>query len=499
VSRIPSSKTQEKSPVEANSGSLPPLRKRTRDTSQAVRKVERSHRLRRWSLAGADTLSILLGIAIASAFGSIDSQNLPWVLAAVPVWIFTAKLYNLYDRDHRRIQHSTFDETPALLATAAITVVVVKALTVLFSTSVLASSAMIVVGGVACLASYAFRGLARTAYHRLTPDERTLVVGSGAKAALVSRRLMAQFRGGIELAGYVADSPNGVTDGPSGLGVSYFGTTENLASIASREDITRIVIADDSLTTKSIGRVINDCREAGLAVTLVPANQQVLGPDTELNRYADVPMLDFHFSTLPRSTMAIKRGIDFAASTALLTLTLPLMLISAVLIKLDSHGPIFFRQVRIGKDGKPFTMFKLRTMDADAESQLDNLINLDALDEPAFKIPNDPRITRVGRFLRRSSLDEIPQFINVVKGDMSLVGPRPEEEAVVALYDARQRQRLSVKPGLTGPMQVYGRGSLSFEERLALERDYLDNLTVSGDLAILLRTPRAVIKGDGAF
>ncbi|MBK8293793.1 MAG: sugar transferase [Solirubrobacterales bacterium] len=231
----------------------------------------------------------------------------------------------------------------------------------------------------------------------------------------------------------------------------------------------------------------------------MPANQEVLGPDTELNRIAEVPMLDFHFSIPPRSTMAIKRALDFSVSAALLMLTSPLLLLSAVFIKLDSEGPVFFRQVRVGKKGKKFTMFKLRTMDADAESQLDDLIDLDALEEPAFKIHNDPRITRVGRFLRRSSMDEIPQFINVLKGDMSLVGPRPEEEAVVALYDERQRQRLSVKPGLTGPMQVAGRGSLNFEERLALERDYLDNLTIAGDISILARTPKAVIRGDGAF
>ena len=144
-------------------------------------------------------------------------------------------------------------------------------------------------------------------------------------------------------------------------------------------------------------------------------------------------------------------------------------------------------------------MYKLRTMVADAEERLDELVDLDALDEPVFKIENDPRITRAGKVLRRTSLDEIPQFINVLVGQMSLVGPRPEEEAVVALYDERQRQRLTVKPGLTGPMQVAGRGTLSFEERLALERDYLDNMTISGDISILLRTPAAVIRGHGAF
>jgi lipopolysaccharide/colanic/teichoic acid biosynthesis glycosyltransferase len=134
-----------------------------------------------------------------------------------------------------------------------------------------------------------------------------------------------------------------------------------------------------------------------------------------------------------------------------------------------------------------------------AAARLGELVDLNRLEEPAFKIASDPRVTRSGRFLRRTSLDELPQVINVLFGDMSLVGPRPEEEAVVALYDERQRARLAIRPGLTGPMQVYGRGDLTFEERLAMERDYLDNLSVTGDIAILLRTPRAIIRGDGAY
>lgn len=497
MSRIPSSKTDVKPAVGAKTSTTSG---HDREVSEAVRKVERSYRVRRWSLAAADTISLLIGIAVASAFGSVDSSNVIWLLGAIPVWIFVAKLYNLYDRDHRRIQHSTFDEIPALLATAAITVVFIKAITVLFSTSMLASSALITVGGVACIATLALRASVRRLYWQITPEERTVVVGSGEKAAMVSRRLDQQLGRGIQLAGYVADSPHELAEGSSEIpAAAYFGTTSQLTLIARKHQITRIVIADDSLDTRAIGRVINDCRDEGLAVTLVPANQQVLGPDTELNRYADVPMLDFHFSRPPRSTMAIKRVVDITVAAGALTLTLPLLIVSAIAIKIDSKGPVFFCQVRIGKNGRRFTMYKLRTMVADAEARLDDLIDLDNLDEPAFKIPNDPRITRVGRYLRRSSLDEIPQFINVLSGKMSLVGPRPEEEAVVALYDERQRQRLSVKPGLTGPMQVYGRGSLSFEERLALERDYLDNLTVSGDIAILLRTPGAVIKGDGAY
>ena len=279
----------------------------------------------------------------------------------------------------------------------------------------------------------------------------------------------------------------------------FLGDAAQLSQIVDRTRATRVVIADPSLDANAIGRLINFCQESRLDITLVPAEMEILGPDTELNRFAGVPMLDFHISVPPRSTLAIKRTIDVVVAGFCLVAMSPFMLIAAVWIKLDSKGPVFFRQARVGKDGRKFSIYKLRTMVADAENQLDDLINLDSLDEPAFKILNDPRVTKSGRFLRRTSLDEVPQFINVLKGHMSLVGPRPEEEAVVVLYDERQRQRLSVKPGLTGPMQVYGRGALSFEERLALERDYLDNLTVSGDIAILMRTPGAVIKGDGAF
>ena len=197
--------------------------------------------------------------------------------------------------------------------------------------------------------------------------------------------------------------------------------------------------------------------------------------------------------------MALKRGIDIVASAGMLLLLAPLLLVVAVAIKLDSRGPVLFKQVRVGKGGRRFTMLKFRTMVHGADERIGDVVDTQALDEPSFKVPNDPRHTWIGRRLRRLSLDETPQLLNVLRGEMSLVGPRPEEEAVVAIYDERQRLRLGVKPGLTGPMQVYGRGDLTFEERLALERAYIDNLSIAQDVAILLRTPRAVIGGSGAY
>ena len=194
----------------------------------------------------------------------------------------------------------------------------------------------------------------------------------------------------------------------------------------------------------------------------------------------------------------VKRGIDILGGligTSLLALLLPFV---AILIKRDSDGPIFFRQERIGESGRAFTCYKFRTMQADAEEKLDELIDLDQLEEPAFKLENDPRITPFGRFLRRWSIDEIPQFWNVLRGDMSLVGPRPEETRIVLRYNDWQRRRLAVKPGLSGPMQINGRGSLTLNQRVKLEIEYIENYSLWRDAKILLQTFPAVFSGKGA-
>jgi exopolysaccharide biosynthesis polyprenyl glycosylphosphotransferase len=246
-------------------------------------------------------------------------------------------------------------------------------------------------------------------------------------------------------------------------------------------------------------RLIQECKAAGLALTFLPQHYGLLGPGIELNRLAELPVLDFRFSDPPRSTIAIKRAMDVIVSALLLILLSPLLVLIALAILVDSGRPVLFRQGRAGEEGRPFNMLKFRTMVTDAEQRLPELVDIATLDQPAFKIRNDPRVTRIGRPLRRTSLDELPQLLNVLRGEMSLVGPRPEEEAIVALYDERQRGRLAVRPGITGPMQVYGRSDLTFEERLAMERDYLDNLSLLTDLAILMRTPRAMVRGDGAY
>jgi lipopolysaccharide/colanic/teichoic acid biosynthesis glycosyltransferase/glycosyltransferase involved in cell wall biosynthesis len=236
------------------------------------------------------------------------------------------------------------------------------------------------------------------------------------------------------------------------------------------------------------------------SLVLLLARSSALGSGL-LAGFAYLPLVKPHQKKqgLTMFERIVKRLADILISLIGLILFLPFFPLVALAIKLDSPGPVLFFQVRAGENGKPFSMIKFRTMVDNAEKILFTLINPDELEEPVYKIPQDPRITRVGKFLRRWSLDEVPQLWNVLRGEMSLVGPRPEEVWLVARYNDAQRQRLVFKPGLTGPMQIAARGELCLSARLALELEYIQHYTLSEDLMILLKSIPAVIRGKGAF
>ncbi len=450
-------------------------------------------------LASGDwlALSVALCVATATTF-TTDIATLFWAVLFSPAWILVLKLHGLYDNDHRRIRHSTLDELPALVSASALGTIVLDGLLALSPAGPLSPSSAILVGIGTLIGTFTARGVLRFAWHRLVGTALGIVIGPVAAAEVVARRVATHPEARLRLIGFLG--PAGEASGAAGAdGLPCLGSISDVSRVAREYEIERVVVTELEMSEPATEKMIEQCKQAGLGLTFLPQHYGLLGPGIELNRLAELPVLDFRFSDPPWSTLLLKRSLDFAFSALVLALLLPLLVGISLLILIDSGRPILFRQKRAGKEGKSFTMLKFRTMVVDAEDRLKELIDLEKLDQPAFKIPDDPRVTRAGRVLRRLSLDELPQFVNVLRGDMSLVGPRPEEEAVVALYDERQRARLAVKPGLTGPMQVYGRGDLTFEERLAMERDYLDNLSVISDLAILLRTPSAMIRGDGAY
>jgi exopolysaccharide biosynthesis polyprenyl glycosylphosphotransferase len=437
-------------------------------------------------------LAVLCAITLTSS--ATDVGDLFWAVLFSPSWVIVVKLQGLYDNDHRRIRHSTLDELPSLITASVLGTLVLDGLMAISPAGPLSPASAIGIGVGTFLASFSLRGTLRFLWHRLTSQSTGLVVGPARAVDMVARRVSTHPETRLALVGYL---------GPEGAAAARelprLGSLADISRIAREQAIERVVVTEQAMSEADAEHLIEECKAEGLALTFLPQHYGLLGPGIELNRLAELPVLDFRFSDPPRSTMAMKRAMDLFVSGLLLVALSPVLLGVALWILVDDGRPVFFRQRRAGKEGDPFTMVKFRTMVTDAEQRLPELVDLETLDQPAFKIPDDPRITRSGRLLRRTSIDELPQLWNVLRGNMSLVGPRPEEEGVVALYDERQRGRLAVKPGMTGPMQVYGRSDLTFEERLAMERDYLDNLSLLTDLAILLRTPRAMVRGEGAY
>jgi exopolysaccharide biosynthesis polyprenyl glycosylphosphotransferase len=450
--------------------------------------------LRRLLALGDWTALIVTIFVVTATTSSTDVADLFWAVLFSPSWIIVVKLHGLYDHDHRRIRHSTLDEVPSLVSATVLGTLVLDALLAVSPVGPLSPKSAIALGVGTLVGSFILRGVLRWVWHRATPMALGIVVGAPATVDTVARRVVTHPETRLHLVGYLSNSTE-----EDSAELVRLGTLSDISEVAAVAGIERVVVTEQQMSEPAAERLIEECKELGLALTFLPQHYGLLGPGIELNRLAELPVLDFRFSDPPRSTQAMKRAMDIIVSAFVLAIVSPILLLASLAILIDSGRPVFFRQRRAGKDGESFTMLKFRTMVADAEERLGELIDLSKLAEPAFKIPDDPRVTRVGKYLRRTSIDELPQLINVLRGQMSLVGPRPEEEAVVALYDERQRGRLAIKPGLTGPMQVYGRSDLTFEERLAMERDYLDNLSLLTDLQILIRTPRAIVRGEGAY
>jgi exopolysaccharide biosynthesis polyprenyl glycosylphosphotransferase len=472
-----------------------PARSGLVDSAEGSR--QRGSQLRRL-LASGDWLAMVAALCIATmATSSANIATLFWAVLFSPIWVLVVKLHGLYDHDHRRIRHSTLDELPALVSASALGTLALDGLLALTPAGALTPSTAIMVGLLVFAGSFLARAAVRFSWQRLTGVAVGLVIGPSDVAERVARRIATHPEARLRLAGFLGPASSKAEDA---AGLPRLGSIEDIAQVAQEQGVERVIVAEQQeMGEVAAERLIEECKAAGLGLTFLPRHYGLLGPGIELNRLAELPVLDFRFSDPPRSTIAMKRAMDVVVSALGLIVLSPLLVAISVLILADTGRPVLLRQRRAGKDGVPFTMIKFRTMDADAEQRLGELVDLATLDQPSFKIQDDPRVTRTGRFLRRTSLDELPQLFNVLVGSMSLVGPRPEEEAIVALYDDRQRMRLGVKPGVTGPMQVYGRSDLTFEERLAMERDYLDNLSLVTDLAILMRTPGAIVRGEGAY
>lgn len=437
---------------------------------------------RRRMLAAADVLAGALALAAVAA----TATGTAWPLIFVPLWPLLAKLFGLYDRDHRELRHLTSDEVPVILAWSAAATGLVALLLPLTPAGTLGGFSIIALFVVSALLATALRTFARWAWWRATPPERVGLIGD--PPVLVSlRRKVGMFQEmHLELESEVLISDLG----------GARAREEELNSLALGVD--RIVVAANGVEADLIGDLKAICRRRQVKLSVVSPLRGRALPTDRTARLADLPILQYNTWDQSRSELVIKRITDLVVSSIGLIVFAPMLAVIAVAIKLDSPGPVFFTQIRAGRDRRPFRIYKLRTMVADAESQLPELVDLQQLSDPMFKLRDDPRVTRVGAILRRFSFDEVPQLFNVLFGEMSVVGPRPEQVELAARYSGDALARMVVKPGLTGPMQVFGRGELTFEERVAVELDYVENASLARDLRIMILTLPAVMRGTGA-
>jgi exopolysaccharide biosynthesis polyprenyl glycosylphosphotransferase len=276
------------------------------------------------------------------------------------------------------------------------------------------------------------------------------------------------------------------------------GKLSDLGGILEDEVLDVVIFAVPRGRLGDVQRGIQLCEEQGIEVR-ISLDVLRFGPGRmTVSDFDGVPMLAFSRTPSDALALAAKRAFDLVASAAILLLSSVALVAVAIAIKLDSPGPVFFRQRRVGRNGREFSMLKFRSMHVDAEAQLAALRVQNEVSGPVFKMRDDPRVTRVGRFLRRTSLDEFPQFLNVLFGDMSVVGPRPPIPGEVQQYRRWQRRRLSVKPGITCLWQISGRSSIGFDRWMELDLEYIDNWSLWGDVLICLKTVPAVIAARGA-
>ncbi len=326
---------------------------------------------------------------------------------------------------------------------------------------------------------------------------RTLVVGNGPTAVEVARRIQEHPWAGFQFVGFARDNHSRhCQEQSNGL---VLGDLETLPQVAREHAIDSVILALSIEQAHLVSALILKLQDAPVQIHIVPDYVGVVSLAPQVEDLYGIPLIEIAELDISGLNHFLKRTMDLAITLIAGVVLLPVSLVIALAIRLDSPGPILFTQWRVGQNGRQFKMYKFRSMVVNAPALLEQVLRQRNLAAHALKVKDDPRITRVGQVLRRASLDELPQLLNVLKGDMSLVGPRPEEPRIVQTYDAWQRKRLSVKPGMTGPMQVNGRGDLALDDRVRLELDYIQRYSILEDIRLLALTLPAIISGRGSY
>jgi exopolysaccharide biosynthesis polyprenyl glycosylphosphotransferase len=447
--------------------------------------VERRDRFTRRCLVAADAIAAFVAVAVAVTLLGDEALGPPTFLAP-PVAVLISKVIGLYDRDELVLRKSTLDESPQLFQLATLCALLVSVLGSSLGDGLLETGQILCVWGLLFVGASVGRATARSLAAAVTPPERCLVVGDHETAAPIGDRLADRHARRVTLAGSVSldfdDDPADVMDHVRTAMITF--------------DAERVILAPRAADNGTVLEAIHFIESYGLKVSLLPRIFEVVGGSVVFDDLDGVTVLGVRRFGLSRSSAAVKRAMDVAVAALGLIIAVPFLAVVAAAVRLDSPGPLLFRQVRVGRDGKRFEMLKFRSMGVDADDTKREL-RREGEDGDLFKLVDDPRVTRVGRVLRASSLDELPQLFNVLRGDMSLVGPRPlvpEEDALVRGW---HRRRLHIVPGMTGPWQVLGSTRVPLQEMVKIDYLYIANWSLWRDVKLLLRTVAHVLRRDG--
>ena len=436
--------------------------------------------------------------AVDPAFDAPFSAYIPFAGVLTALLLIAYKLEGVYD--HRR-GASWFDEFYSVLNGTTTGIIIMVVVTFIYRPLVY-SRLLFFYTGALIVALLGFSRLVKSiVLHKLRQRGigvvRTLIVGAGEVGRTIMRNIVAQPGLGYQVVGFVDDNPE---KGHKDIGrFKGLGSIDNLPRIVQEESIDEVIITLPWMYHRKIISIMTQCEREGVRARLVPDLFQMSLSRMDVDDLGGVPMIGVKEISITGWKSVTKRAIDFTIALVGLIVLSPLMLLIALAIRLDSPGPVLFRQIRVGKGGRHFVLYKFRSMREGAEEEQQKLTDLNETEGPIFKIRHDPRCTRVGRFLRRTSLDEMPQLYNVLRGEMSLVGPRPPLPTEVEHYEEWHKKRLEVSPGMTGLWQVSGRSELTFDEMVLLDIYYIENWSAALDTEIFLRTIPRVILGNGAY
>jgi exopolysaccharide biosynthesis polyprenyl glycosylphosphotransferase len=443
----------------------------------------------RRALLAADVVAILGALVLTVALSSRRVPlHLTWEsLVGVPLLLVGAKLLGLYDRDETLLRKTTLDEAPKLFQLATLCTLVAWLAGRLVVAGTLDRREALFLWIVLATSLLAARAAARIIALWAGPTERCLFIGDERSAEMVASKLAG--RGGIK-AKIIAHLDLDQVE-PWSTDAFSAPRLAEIRDLAQTLDVHRAIIAPGWGAGADAGETLNLVRTlkaVGVRVSVLPRMLEVVGSAVEFDELHGVTLMGVRRFELSRSSAAIKRAFDLlGASIGLLAIS-PLLIAFAITIKLDSRGPVFFRQLRVGRHGRRFSMLKFRTMVPDADAMKESLRHRNEAQDGLFKIARDPRVTRVGRFLRVTALDELPQLLNIVKGEMSLVGPRPLVTEEDERIEGWHRRRLELMPGMTGPWQILGPARVPLKEMVALDYLYVANWSLWTDAKILLRT-----------